>query len=91
MTIQKGIVYRTVDGYVLYKFETESLPTLNTGEAIKLRADANLIQVGSIYYPGTDTYGSPGISTRKNWKYIYQQAATDADRIGVIAQFLKLK
>lgn len=59
MTIQKGFVYRIVDGYVLYKFETEDLPTLNAGEDYKLRDDGHLIEVGAIYDPNTDTYTNP--------------------------------
>ncbi len=32
-----------------------------------------------------------GISTKKDFKYLYKNASTDADKIDVIAQFLKLK
>ncbi len=31
------------------------------------------------------------IPIQKNWKFLYQNAATDAEKIDIIAKFLKLK
>lgn len=55
----KGIVYETATGYVRYKFDTGSLPTLLGDESYALREDINDIEVGATYDPITDTYINP--------------------------------
>jgi hypothetical protein len=88
--IIKGIVYEIITGKVLYKFDTQTLPTLNIGEGIKQRDDIENIRAGAIYTPETDTYVNPIIIQIQDYKTQYVAANNYSERLFVIANMLHL-
>lgn len=87
----KGIVYEIGSGRVLYKFDTETFPNFNPGEAVKERPDINDIKVNAVYSPGDDTYTNPEEPPVRNFKAEFAAAGNDATRLTVIADFLNLR
>ncbi len=87
----KGIVYNSLTGEVLYKFDTLTLPALGVNEAIKQRPDIDDIEAGAVYVPASDTYTNPAIVPPPDWKALFAAAGSDGGRINVIADYLKLR
>ena len=84
----KGIVYDTESNAVLYKFDTPTPPTLQANQAIKLRNDIDAIMTGAAYIAATDTYVNPVITPPTDFSAMFLAAATDSEKIAVIAQKL---
>lgn len=82
----RGIVHNGAT--VQYKFDTESPPALQAGEVIALRNDINSILTGAGYNPGTGEYTNPAPVPPPDWQALYSAAATDSEKLAVIAQKL---